>query len=90
MGLSPIGKSASIAAQALVNPPSHKERHPKVISSIPVREATLSFQVVFRRLMVGFAVPDWASTKLDLAAWPKGSTADRQFRVGKFLCRISR
>jgi hypothetical protein len=40
--------------------------------------------------MVGFAVPDGAGTKLDLAAWPKGATVRRQFRVGKFLCRISR
>lgn len=24
--------------------------------------------------MVGFPVPDWASTWLDLAAWPKGAT----------------
>ena len=64
-----------------------REDTPEVIPSLSVREATLSFQVVFRGLMVGFAVPDWASTELDLAAWPKGATAGRQFRVGKFLAR---
>jgi len=24
--------------------------------------------------MVGFRIPDWARTRLDLAAWPKGAT----------------
>jgi hypothetical protein len=46
----------------------------------------LSFQVVFRRLMVGFAVPDWAGTKLNLAAWPEGA---RRFAGSSALASFS-
>jgi hypothetical protein len=67
-----------------------REDAARVTPSVSVREATLSFQVVFRRLMVGFAVPDWAGTKLGPAPGRGARRFRRQFRDGKFLCRISR